>query len=399
MWIASDPRSHVQATGRDARGRKQYRYHPRYREHQEEAKFELLVPFGHALPQLRRQVDRDLRRHGVPRERVIAAMVELLDRTLIRVGNEEYARANGSFGLTTLRNRHVQVEGSHLRMHFAGKSNKQFDVSFDDPRLARIVTRCQDLPGQLLFQYVNGDGTPRPVRSSDVNDYFREHSGLEATAKTFRTWNATVYAAAALAAAPPPESAREGRSTVMAMLKVVSAELNNTPAVCRRSYIHPAVIDTYLDGSSVSAGRQRRHADLVSSPPRSARLCRCSNAATAAEEEPWARCRGSRDHHDRRRSDPHHRGGVTYYVVHRELKDQDITVSEDAKHNAGKSVEGPFTAYSQAMVIKTHAQEIAGERPTPSCRRTTRIARPCSPRRSCNRRCSRRSWRSGSLRW
>ena len=248
VWISADPRSHVQATGRDARGRKQYRYHPRYREHQEEAKFELLVPFGHALPQLRRQLDRDLRRHGVPRERVVAAIVELLDRTLIRVGNEEYARANGSFGLTTLRNRHVHVEGSHLRMHFAGKSKKQFDVSFDDPRLARIVTRCQDLPGQLLFQYVNGDGTPRPVHSSDVNDYLREHTDIDATAKTFRTWNATVYAAAALAAVPPPETAREGRSTVMEMLKVVSAELNNTPAVCRRSYIHPSVIDGYLAG-------------------------------------------------------------------------------------------------------------------------------------------------------
>ena len=248
VWISADPRSHVQATGRDARGRKQYRYHPRYREHQEEAKFDLLVPFGRALPQLRRQLDRDLRRHGVPRERVIAAVVELLDRTLIRVGNEEYAKANGSFGLTTLRNRHVRVEGSHLRMHFAGKSKKQFDVSFDDPRLARVVTRCQDLPGQLLFQYVNGDDTPRPVRSSDVNDYLREHTGLDATAKTFRTWNATVYAATALATVPPPDTAREGRSTVMAMLKVVSSELNNTPAVCRRSYIHPVVIDDYLGG-------------------------------------------------------------------------------------------------------------------------------------------------------
>jgi DNA topoisomerase-1 len=249
VWIASDPRSHVQATGRDARGRKQYRYHPRYRAHREEAKFDLLVPFGHALPQLRTQVDRDLRRHGVPRERVIAAVVELLDRTLIRVGNEEYARENGSFGLTTLRNRHVHVEGSHLRMHFAGKSNKEFDVRFDDPRLARIVTRCQDLPGQLLFQYVNGDGTPRPVRSSDVNEYLRDHSGLEATAKTFRTWNATVYAAAALAVATAPASVREGKATVSAMLEVVSGELNNTPAVCRRSYIHPALFDAYLDGT------------------------------------------------------------------------------------------------------------------------------------------------------
>jgi DNA topoisomerase-1 len=249
VWISSDPRSHVQATGRDARGRKQYRYHLSYRAHQEEAKFDLLVPFGHSLPQLRRQLDRDLRRHGVPRERVIAAVVELLDLTLIRVGNEEYARANGSFGLTTLRNRHVDVEGSHLRMHFAGKSKKQFDVRFDDPRLARVVTRCQDLPGQLLFQYVNGDGAPRPVHSSDVNDYLREHTGVDATAKTFRTWNATVYATAALAAAAPPETAREGKATIMAMLKVVSAELNNTPAVCRRSYIHPAIIDTYVDGT------------------------------------------------------------------------------------------------------------------------------------------------------
>jgi DNA topoisomerase-1 len=249
VWISSDPRSHVQATGRDARGRKQYRYHPRYREHQEEAKFELLVPFGRALPKLRRQLDRDLRRHGVPRDRVVAAVVELLDRTLIRVGNEEYARANGSFGLTTLRNRHVHVDGSHLRMHFAGKSKKQFDVSFDDPRLARIVTRCQDLPGQLLFQYVNGDGIPRPVHSSDVNDYLRGHTGMDTTAKTFRTWNATVYATTALAAVGPPSTAREGRSTVMAMLKVVSAELNNTPAVCRRSYIHPSIIDGYLEGA------------------------------------------------------------------------------------------------------------------------------------------------------
>jgi len=249
VWISSDPRSHVQATGRDARGRKQYRYHPRYRAHQEEAKFELLVPFGHALPQLRRQVDRDLRRHGMPRERVIAAVVELLDRTLIRVGNEEYARENGSFGLTTLRNKHVHVDGSKLRMRFAGKSKKQFDVRFDDPRLARIVTRCQDLPGQLLFQYLNGDDTPRPVRSSDVNDYLREHTRLDATAKTFRTWNATVFAAAALSAAPAASTASEAKATVMAMLKVVSAELNNTPAVCRRSYIHPVVIDTYLEGT------------------------------------------------------------------------------------------------------------------------------------------------------
>ena len=248
MWISADPRSHVQATGRDARGRKQYRYHPRYREHQEEAKFELLVPFGHALPQLRRRLDSDLRRHGVPRERVVAA-----DRRAAR-SHADPRRQRGVrpserlVRVDDVAESACAVEGSHLRMHFAGKSKKQFDVSFDDPRLARIVTRCQDLPGQLLFQYVNGDDTPRPVRSSDVNDYLREHTGIDATAKTFRTWNATVYAAAALAAVPPPETAREGRSTVMEMLKVVSAELNNTPAVCRRSYIHPSVIDGYLAG-------------------------------------------------------------------------------------------------------------------------------------------------------
>lgn len=249
VWIATDPRSHVQATGRDARGRKQYRYHPRYREHQEEAKFDLLVPFAHGLPALRKQIDHDLGAHGVTRDRVIAAVIELLDQTLVRVGNEEYAKANGSFGLTTLRNRHADVEGAHIRLHFMGKSKKQFDVSLHDPRLARVVSRCQDLPGQALFQYVNGDGVPRPVHSSDVNDYLREHTGIDATAKTFRTWNATVYAARSLASMPPPQTAREGKATVNAMLKVVSAELNNTPAVCRRSYVHPVVIESYTDGS------------------------------------------------------------------------------------------------------------------------------------------------------
>lgn len=249
VWIAADPRSHVQATGRDARGRKQYRYHPRYRAHQDEEKFEMLVPFGHGLPALRRQVDHDLGSRGMPRDRVVAAVVELLDQTLVRVGNEEYARANGSFGLTTLRNRHVDVTGTLLRLRFPGKSKKQFDVTLDDARLARVVVRCQDLPGQLLFQFVDSDGEPRPVRSSDVNAYLRAHMAIDATAKTFRTWNATVYAAAALSGVAAPDSAREGKATVTAMLEVVSAQLNNTPAVCRRSYVHPMIVDAYLDGS------------------------------------------------------------------------------------------------------------------------------------------------------
>ena len=248
VWISADPRSHVQATGRDARGRKQYRYHPGFRQHQEEAKFELLVPFGHALPALRRRVERDLRRAGLPRDRVVAVIVELLARTLVRVGNEEYARANGSFGLTTLRDRHVKVDGAHLRLRFTGKSSKVHEVALDDPRLARLVRRCQELPGQLLFQFVDGDGAQHPVRSSDVNDYLREVTGVDATAKTFRTWNASLFAAVALAAQPAPETERARRAVVTAMVKVVAAELNNTPAVCRRSYVHPRLVERYLAG-------------------------------------------------------------------------------------------------------------------------------------------------------
>ncbi len=271
VWIATDRCSHVQATGRDARGRKQYRYHPMFRERQEEAKFDLLLPFGRALPALRRRADGDLARQGLPRARVVALVVELLERTLVRVGNEEYARANQSYGLTTLRDRHARIDGHRLRLRFTGKSAKLHTVTFEDPRLAKLVRRCQDLPGQLLFQYVDETGEPHPVRSSDVNDYLREASGgLDVTAKTFRTWNATVYAAAALAAVPPAESKREARRTLVATLQLVAGELNNTPAVCRRSYIHPMVVDGYLDGSlagSWSAASARGSA-MLSRPER-----------------------------------------------------------------------------------------------------------------------------------
>ena len=251
VWIAADPCSHVQATGRDARGRKQFVYHAQYRQQQDEAKFELLVPFGHALPALRRRLVADLRRRGLPQERVLALVVTLLEDTFVRVGNEEYARTNGSFGLTTLRDRHVRYDGSGVRLRFPGKSGKGHDVAIGDPRLARLVRKCQDLPGQVLFQYLGEDDVPRPVRSSEVNDYLRDITGVEATAKTFRTWSATVLAAAGLAALPPPTTVREGRSVVTGMLEVVSSELNNTPAVCRRSYIHPAVIERYLEGNLV----------------------------------------------------------------------------------------------------------------------------------------------------
>lgn len=255
VWISAEPWSHVQATGRDARGRKQYRYHPLFREHQEKSKFDLLVPFGLALPKVRRKVASDLGLPGMPRDRAVALVIELLERTLVRVGNEEYARANGSYGLTTLRNRHALIEGGRLRLHFSAKSRKLQDVSFADPRLAKLVRRCQELPGQILFQYESDEGI-RPVRSSDVNDYLRQASGLDATAKTFRTWDATVVTAAALGELGPPASKREARSTVVEVMRAVSSKLNNTPAVCRRSYVHPEVLDSYLVGTLTDRWKQ-----------------------------------------------------------------------------------------------------------------------------------------------
>jgi DNA topoisomerase-1 len=251
VWIAADPCRHVQATGRDARGRKQYRYHAEFRQQQEESKFDLLLPFGEALPALRRRVDRDLRRRGLPQERVIAVVVRLLEDTLVRVGNEEYARTNGSFGLTTLRDRHVRVSGSGsgVRLRFVGKAGKAHDVAIEDARLARLVRKCQDVPGQVLFQYIDSDERNRPIKSTDVNDYLRDVTGIDATAKMFRTWTATLMAATGFGSLPPPASRREANQTVRALVGLVSHQLNNTPAVCRRSYIHPVVIDRYIDGS------------------------------------------------------------------------------------------------------------------------------------------------------
>jgi DNA topoisomerase-1 len=198
----------LQATGRDAKGRSQYRYHARFRAHQEDAKFELLGAFGHALPTLRQRIDRDLGRPGLPAEKVIAIVISLLEATFVRVGNEEYARANGSYGLTTLRDRHALLEGSKLRLRFKAKSARTHDVVVEDRRLARLVRRCQEPPGQILFQYVDADGHPHPIRSNDVNDYVRAVTGLPSTAKTFRTWGGTLLAAVALASVAPPTSSR-----------------------------------------------------------------------------------------------------------------------------------------------------------------------------------------------
>jgi DNA topoisomerase-1 len=246
VWICPDPLGHLQATGHDARGRKQYRYHTRFRERRESAKYERLVAFARALPAIRRQVDRDLARPGLPREKVIAAVVRLLELTLIRVGNDEYRRLNRSFGLTTLRDRHATVRGTSIRFRFRGKSGKPHEVGLRDRRLATVVRRCQDLPGQELFQYVGDDGEPVDVRSDDVNDYL-QGIAPDVTAKDFRTWAGTVLAYRALRALDAPETTTEAKRNVVSAIRDTADQLGNTAAVCRRSYVHPVVVEAYLD--------------------------------------------------------------------------------------------------------------------------------------------------------
>ena len=248
VWICTDPRGHLQATGRDARGRKQHRYHAAFREHRERAKYERMLAFAKLLPAIRDRIDTDLALTGLPREKVLAAVVRLLELTLIRVGNEEYAKLNRSFGLTTLRDRHATVDGSHLRFRFRGKSGVQHEVSLRDRRLARVVARCQDLPGQDLLQYVDDEGEVRDVRSEDVNDYLREISGADITAKDFRTWAGTVLAYRALLALQPGETERDAKRNVVEAVRQTAEALGNTPAVTRKSYVHPAVLEAYLDG-------------------------------------------------------------------------------------------------------------------------------------------------------
>lgn len=256
VWICPSPRGHIQATGRDARGRKQYRYHPLWRQVRDEAKFERTVAFAEALPALRRRVETDLGRPGLPREKVVAAVVQLLEMTLFRVGNEEYARDNKSFGLTTLRDRHATVRGTAFRLSFTGKGGKKNEVGLRDRRLARIVSRCQDLPGQYLFQYVDDDEKPQRVTSDDVNAYLRDVTGEEFSAKDFRTWAGTVLAAQALQALGD-DTDGTSQSRVVRAVENVARDLGNTPAVCRRCYIHPAIIDSYLDGRMVAVLRRR----------------------------------------------------------------------------------------------------------------------------------------------
>lgn len=249
VWITTHPRGHLQATGRDARGRKQHRYHPRWREVRDANKFDRMAGFGKALPRIRRRVARDLRRRGLPKEKVVATIVRLLETTYARIGNEEYARQNRSFGLTTLRNHHVDVRGDSVQFLFKGKSGVEVAVGVTDRRVARVIKRCEELPGQNLFQYVDSEGGRRTVTSDDVNGYMREVTGEDYTAKDFRTWTATVLAACALREAAGFESENDAKKKVVGAIDSVARELGHTRAVCRHSYVHPAVIETYLDGS------------------------------------------------------------------------------------------------------------------------------------------------------
>jgi DNA topoisomerase-1 len=256
VWICPFPNGHIQATGRDARGRKQYRYHPRWRETRDETKFDRMLMFSRVLPRIRTRVDADLRRHGLPRERVLAAIVRLLELTLFRIGNSEYSKTNNSFGLTTLRNRHAAVTGDTIRLAFRGKSGVWNESRISDRRLACLVKRCRDLPGHELFQYFDDDGHRHTVGSSEVNAYLREISGEEITAKDFRTWAGTFLAALALRElAQTTGEAR--KSTLVRAVEQVSRHLGNTAAVCRKCYIHPAIFDGYLDGSLVRTLEQR----------------------------------------------------------------------------------------------------------------------------------------------
>jgi DNA topoisomerase I len=257
VWICPIKRGHIQATGRDAKGRKVYRYHPRWRIVRDEAKYGRLVEFARALPRIRRRTQRDLRRRGMPREKVLALVVRLLEETLIRVGNDEYARENRSFGLSTLRNRHVDVRGESITFSFRGKSGKEHEIGLRDRRLARLVRQCQEIPGQELFQYYDENGSRVDVTSGDVNDYLREISGGEFTAKDFRTWAGTVAAAMALQEFLEIDDDAGRKKAVVAAIEEVAEQLGNTPTVCRACYVHPEVIERYLDGTMVDALSRR----------------------------------------------------------------------------------------------------------------------------------------------
>jgi len=241
VWICPDPRGHIQAIGRDQRGRKQYRYHARWREARDETKYEHMLDFGKSLPKIRRRVRRDMRQPGLPREKVIAIVIKLLESTLIRIGNDEYAKANHSIGLTTMHNKHVEIKAGAIHFEFRGKSGVEHAIDLQDRRLAKIIKACQDVPGYDLFQYVNGDGTHHAIKSEDINEYLHRVAGKEFTAKDFRTWAGTVLAAMALQEFERFDSQTQAKRNVVAAIESVAKKLGNTKAVCRKCYIHPTV--------------------------------------------------------------------------------------------------------------------------------------------------------------
>jgi DNA topoisomerase-1 len=263
VWICTDSHGHLQATGRDARRRKQYRYHPKWRTVRDETKYDRLIGFAKALPVIRRRTNADLRRKGLAREKVLALVVQLLQKTLIRVGNDEYARQNRSFGLTTLRDGHVDVRGGRVRFTFRGKSGVEHEIALDDRRLARIVRACRDIPGYDLFQYYDQDGTRQAVGSADVNAYLREITAQEYTSKDFRTWAGTVLAAGLLRQFEPCDSETEAKRNILRAVESVAHRLGNTKAVSRKCYIHPAIFDSYLDGSLLKTTAQKEEAAVL----------------------------------------------------------------------------------------------------------------------------------------
>jgi DNA topoisomerase-1 len=256
VWISPHPNGHIQATGRDDRGRKQYRYHPRWRCVRDESKYGRMMAFGRALPRLRKRVAEDLGRPGLPKEKVLATVVRLLETTLIRVGNEEYARANRSFGLTTMRDRHVAIGDATVRFGFRGKGGIWHTIDLNDRRLARVVKRCRDLPGQELFQYLDESGEQHTIDSDDVNAYLRAIAGEDFTAKDFRTWAGTVLAALALREFESFDTKTQAKKNVVRAIEAVAERLGNTPTVCRKCYVHPEIINTYLDGTMLESLKQ-----------------------------------------------------------------------------------------------------------------------------------------------
>ena len=263
VWICPHANGHLQATGIDARGRKQYRYHEKWREARDETKYERMVVFGAALGKIRKRVEADLALPGLPKEKVLATIVSIMERTFIRVGNDEYARTNKSYGLTTMRRKHVSVRGGKVTFNFRGKSGVEHNVQVADRRLGRIVKKVQDLPGQEIFGYVNGDGEVRDINSQDVNDYLREITGEDFTAKDFRTWAGTVLAAVALNAVDPAETQKEAKANIKNAIAAVAKILGNTPTVCRKCYVHPAVLETYLSGEMIAGLRRKTEETLA----------------------------------------------------------------------------------------------------------------------------------------